>query len=183
MASTIQPCVGATETNPKPYFLKFVFPANGGSELSFLLAPHTAAQLIRTPCRPHCLTHPTSPRLITERGVCPDLIMNPHGFPSRMTVGKMIELFGSKAAVLSGRFHYGTAFGEPSGLADKVENISETLVHHGFSYSGKDYLTSGITGEWPGSGQEAARLAGTCGAAASQLGCKCVCGGDLCVGG
>lgn len=82
----------------------------------------------------------------SERGICPDLIMNPHGFPSRMTVGKMIELLGSKAAVNSGRFHYGTAFGEPSGLADKVEDISATLVQHGFSYSGKDLLTSGITG-------------------------------------
>ncbi|PNW76230.1 hypothetical protein CHLRE_12g542800v5 [Chlamydomonas reinhardtii] len=83
----------------------------------------------------------------SERGVCPDLIMNPHGFPSRMTVGKMIELLGSKAAVSCGRFHYGTAFGEPSNLADKVEDISATLVRHGFSYSGKDFLTSGITGE------------------------------------
>mmetsp|Transcript_10383 Transcript_10383/g.31241 ORF Transcript_10383/g.31241 Transcript_10383/m.31241 type:complete len:1166 (-) Transcript_10383:34-3531(-) len=83
----------------------------------------------------------------SERGVCPDLIMNPHGFPSRMTVGKMIELLGSKAGVQSGRFHYGTAFGEPSGLADKVEDISATLVEHGFSYCGKDLLTSGITGE------------------------------------
>jgi len=83
----------------------------------------------------------------SERGVCPDLIMNPHGFPSRMTVGKMIELLGSKAGVCSGRFHYGTAFGEPSGLADRVDAISDTLVAHGFSYAGKDYLTSGITGE------------------------------------
>ncbi|KAJ9505006.1 hypothetical protein QJQ45_008457, partial [Haematococcus lacustris] len=83
----------------------------------------------------------------SERGICPDLIMNPHGFPSRMTVGKMIELLGSKAAVNSGRFHYGTAFGEPSNLANKVEDISATLVSLGFSYSGKDQLTSGITGE------------------------------------
>ncbi|XP_010536382.1 PREDICTED: DNA-directed RNA polymerase III subunit 2 [Tarenaya hassleriana] len=82
----------------------------------------------------------------SERGICPDLIMNPHGFPSRMTVGKMIELLGGKAGVSCGRFHYGSAFGEPSGHADKVENISETLVKHGFSYSGKDLIYSGITG-------------------------------------
>ncbi len=60
----------------------------------------------------------------------------------------MIELLGSKAAVQSGRFHYGTAFGEPSQLADTVEDISATLVSHGFSYAGKDMLTSGITGGW-----------------------------------
>ncbi|XP_051121489.1 DNA-directed RNA polymerase III subunit 2 isoform X2 [Andrographis paniculata] len=83
----------------------------------------------------------------SERGICPDLIMNPHGFPSRMTVGKMIELLGSKAGVSCGRFHYGSAFGEPSGHADRVEAISETLVKHGFSYDGKDFLYSGITGE------------------------------------
>lgn len=82
----------------------------------------------------------------SESGICPDLIMNPHGFPSRMTVGKMIELLGSKAGVLSGRFHFGTAFGEEAGLADKVEDISATLVSQGFSYSGKDWITSGITG-------------------------------------
>jgi len=37
--------------------------------------------------------------------------MNPHGFPSRMTVGKMIELLAGKAGVLRGTFEYGTAFG------------------------------------------------------------------------
>eukprot|EP00798_Chlamydomonas_sp_ICE-L_P009475 gene9475-32467_t len=83
----------------------------------------------------------------SERGVCPDLIMNPHGFPSRMTIGKMIELLGGKAGVTIGKFHYGTAFGEPSNLADKVEDISARLLANGFSYGGKDFLTSGITGE------------------------------------
>lgn len=83
----------------------------------------------------------------SERGICPDLIMNPHGFPSRMTVGKMIELIGGKAGVCNGKFHYGSAFGEPSGHADTVEAISETLVKHGFSYNGKDFLYSGILGE------------------------------------
>ena len=35
----------------------------------------------------------------TDQGISPDIIMNPHGFPSRMTVGKMIELIAAKAAV------------------------------------------------------------------------------------
>ena len=37
-----------------------------------------------------------------------------------MTVGKMIELLGGKAGASCGRFHYGSAFGEPSGDADEV---------------------------------------------------------------
>jgi DNA-directed RNA polymerase III subunit RPC2 len=83
----------------------------------------------------------------SETGVCPDLIMNPHGFPSRMTVGKMIELVAGKAGVFEGRQGYGTAFGEEFGNADKVEVACETLVKHGYSYVGKDIMTSGITGE------------------------------------
>ncbi|XBH75333.1 hypothetical protein VPH35_102108 [Triticum aestivum] len=82
----------------------------------------------------------------SERGICPDLIMNPHGFPSRMTIGKMLELVGGKAGVSCGRFHYGSAFGEPSGNADKVEDMSYILVKHGFNYHGKDLLYSGILG-------------------------------------
>eukprot|EP00808_Paulinella_micropora_P011541 g46876.t1 len=77
-----------------------------------------------------------------DQGVCPDLVMNPHGYPSRMTVGKMLELLAAKSATLMGKFHYGTAFN-----GDKCETLSEELVAHGFSYCGKDMLTSGITGE------------------------------------
>lgn len=40
-----------------------------------------------------------------------------------MTVGKMIELLGGKAGLHNGKFHYGSAFGEPSGHADKVSTI------------------------------------------------------------
>ena len=77
-----------------------------------------------------------------EQGWCPDLIMNPHGFPSRMTVGKLIELIGSKSAALDGKFKYGTAF-----AGDSVEDLGNILLSHGFSYSGKDILYSGLTGE------------------------------------
>ncbi|XP_023347366.1 DNA-directed RNA polymerase III subunit RPC2, partial [Eurytemora carolleeae] len=77
-----------------------------------------------------------------DQGICPDMIMNPHGFPSRMTVGKLMELLGGKAGVLKGKFHYGTAFG-----GSKVKDISEELIEAGYNYQGKDTLTSGITGE------------------------------------
>ncbi|KAG8801952.1 DNA-directed RNA polymerase III core subunit ret1 [Serendipita sp. 400] len=54
----------------------------------------------------------------------------------------MIELLAGKAGVLRGTFEYGTAFG-----GSKVEDMSRVLIEQGFSYSGKDMLTSGITGE------------------------------------
>ncbi|KAG0679709.1 DNA-directed RNA polymerase III core subunit ret1 [Kluyveromyces marxianus] len=77
-----------------------------------------------------------------DQGVVPDIIMNPHGFPSRMTVGKMIELISGKAGVLNGSLEYGTCFG-----GSKLEDMSKILVDNGFNYSGKDMLYSGITGE------------------------------------
>ncbi|KAF7456979.1 DNA-directed RNA polymerase III RPC2 [Cryptosporidium felis] len=78
----------------------------------------------------------------SETGWCPDLIMNPHGFPSRMTVGKLLELISSKASVLDGKYRYGTAFG-----GTPLEESARCLVENGFHYSGKEYLTSGTTGE------------------------------------
>ena len=77
-----------------------------------------------------------------DRGIVPDVIMNPHGFPSRMTVGKMLELLAGKAGVLSGKLQYGTAFG-----GSKVEDMGDVLIAHGFSYSGKDFVTCGMSGE------------------------------------
>ena len=77
-----------------------------------------------------------------EQGWCPDLIMNPHGLSSRMTVGKLLELIGSKTAALDGKFKYGTAF-----AGDSAEDLGNILLSHGFSYSGKDIFYSGLTGE------------------------------------
>lgn len=77
-----------------------------------------------------------------EQGLSPDIIMNPHGFPSRMTVGKMIELVSGKAAVIEGTYADATAFGR-----NRVDEFCETLSRNGYSYSGKDIFTSGTTGE------------------------------------
>lgn len=78
----------------------------------------------------------------TDQGINPDIIMNPHGFPSRMTVGKMLELLSGKAGIIKSKFEYGTAFG-----GSKAEEMSRALIEAGYNYGGKDYLTSGITGE------------------------------------
>lgn len=83
----------------------------------------------------------------TDEGICPDLIMNPHGFPSRMTVGKTMELIAGKAGVLNGHQAYGTAFGEEYSNADRVSSCCEELAKNGFSYVGKDMLYSGTGGE------------------------------------
>merc|ERR1712183_328659 len=83
----------------------------------------------------------------SDLGICPDLIMNPHGFPSRMTIGKMIELIASKAAALSGKYLDGTPFGEMVTTTDTIKLISNLLAEKGLTFSGKGFLTSGITGE------------------------------------
>uniref|UniRef100_A0A915DKC2 DNA-directed RNA polymerase n=1 Tax=Ditylenchus dipsaci TaxID=166011 RepID=A0A915DKC2_9BILA len=65
-------------------------------------------------------------------GVCPDLVMNPHGYPSRMTVGKLMELLSGKNALMTGRLHFGTAF-----AGDKVDQVSQQLASFGYNYLGK----------------------------------------------
>ena len=82
-----------------------------------------------------------------EFGHPPDLIMNPHGFPSRMTVGKLIELLTGKAGVYHGRQAYASAFGEEFGSADTPSSASTYLIRHGLNYVGKDIFYSGTSGE------------------------------------
>jgi DNA-directed RNA polymerase III subunit RPC2 len=77
-----------------------------------------------------------------EQGMIPDMIMNPHGFPSRMTVGKLIELVSGKAGIINGHFGDGTAF-----AGDKVNDISAELIKNGYHFQGKDVFHSGVTGE------------------------------------
>lgn len=81
-----------------------------------------------------------------EMGHPPDLIMNPHGFPSRMTVGKLIELLVGKAGSYEGRQAYASAFGEEFGSTDTPASASEYLIRNGLNYVGKDVLYSGTNG-------------------------------------
>jgi DNA-directed RNA polymerase subunit B len=78
----------------------------------------------------------------TEDGLVPDMIINPHAFPSRMTIGQLAESLGGKLAALRGSTVDGTAFS-----GENVESVREQLRKLGFTPSGTEVLYNGITGK------------------------------------
>ena len=81
----------------------------------------------------------------TAEGITPDLLMNPHSLPSRMTLSQMIECMYSKVAALNGTFGDATAFTQQS--INPVDTISEMLKSYGFHRYGNERLYNGFTGE------------------------------------
>uniref|UniRef100_A0A6C0EFM7 DNA-directed RNA polymerase n=1 Tax=viral metagenome TaxID=1070528 RepID=A0A6C0EFM7_9ZZZZ len=80
----------------------------------------------------------------TADGIRPDLIINPHAIPSRMTIGQLIESLLGKGCALYGGYGDCTAF-KTKGPNTKL--YGTMLVNAGYHASGNQLLYNGMTGE------------------------------------
>jgi len=82
----------------------------------------------------------------TESGMTPDIIINPHAFPSRMTIGMLIESMAGKSGALHGKKQNSTPF-QFSENHRAVDYFGSELLASGYNYVGSEPMYSGITGE------------------------------------
>jgi len=77
----------------------------------------------------------------TEDGIIPDIIFNPHGIPSRMTMGQLLELLSGKLGSSSGKIISAPPFNAPNEMDMRSE-----LESRGFRNDGKETMYDGKTG-------------------------------------
>ena len=80
----------------------------------------------------------------TKDGLRPDLIINPHAIPSRMTIGQFVEAIMGKACAMKGGFGDCTAY---NNNGSKVGVFGKMLSNYGYHSSGNELLYNGMTGE------------------------------------
>ena len=78
----------------------------------------------------------------TKNGIKPDIIINPHAIPSRMTIGQLKETLLGKVLLQLGLFGDGTSFSEFD-----VKDICKELTKLGYESKGNEVLYDGLTGE------------------------------------
>jgi DNA-directed RNA polymerase II subunit RPB2 len=78
----------------------------------------------------------------TSNGLKPDIIINPHAIPSRMTIGQLKETVLGKVLIELGLFGDGTSFGDFD-----VKDICQELINLGYEAHGNELLHNGLTGE------------------------------------
>jgi DNA-directed RNA polymerase I subunit RPA2 len=91
------------------------------------------------------MLYPAESMPFSESGLTPDIIINPHAFPSRMTIGMLIESMGSKAGCLHGAFANGTPF-QFSETNRAMDHFGAQLLAAGYNYLGNEPMYSGIGG-------------------------------------
>ncbi|XP_050434808.1 DNA-directed RNA polymerase I subunit RPA2 [Adelges cooleyi] len=81
----------------------------------------------------------------TESGMVPDIVFNPHGFPSRMTIAMMIECMAGKSASVHGLVHDATAF-KYNEENTAIDYFGQLLQAGGYNYFGTEKMYSGVDG-------------------------------------
>ena len=81
----------------------------------------------------------------SEHGMVPDVLINPHAFPSRMTIGMLIESMAGKSGAMHGIFQESTPF-QFHEEQKAIDYFGEQLRSAGFHYYGSEPLYSGIHG-------------------------------------
>lgn len=77
----------------------------------------------------------------TSNGIIPDIIINPHSIPSRMTISQLLECLTGKASLLSGEEVDGTAFQKID-----ISKFEKILEDNNYQRHGNETLYNGITG-------------------------------------
>jgi DNA-directed RNA polymerase II subunit RPB2 len=90
------------------------------------------------------LVIPEADMPFTANGLKPDIIINPHALPSRMTIGQLVESLMGKACAMQGAFGDCTAFVNNS---DMPKVFGQLLTENGYHSSGNELLYNGQTGE------------------------------------
>ena len=78
----------------------------------------------------------------TEEGISPDLIINPHCIPKRMTVGQLVECLVGKVAAVKGIEADGTPFNEID-----IEKVKDELEKLGYERNATEWVYCGLTGQ------------------------------------
>ena len=78
----------------------------------------------------------------TSSGLKPDIIINPHAIPSRMTIAQLKETLLGKILLELGLFGDGTSFGTLD-----IKTLSKELLKLGYEKNGEEIMYNGITGQ------------------------------------
>ena len=88
------------------------------------------------------MVYPEEDMPYSKDGIKPDIIINPHAVPSRMTIAQLVECILGKTCTKLGCIGDATAFNKIS-----VHNISKILESQGFEGNGNEVLYNGFNGE------------------------------------
>ena len=140
-------CVGRTDMEIPFYYLPIIRIDNGNIESVYDITVNNVSSFIANGIVVHnCgMVYRQEDMPFTSDGIVPDIIINPHAIPSRMTVNQLMECILGKTGSLNGTFGDATPFTKNS--VDITEQLCENLKNSGYERHGWEQMYNGFTGE------------------------------------